>query len=153
MPFYLFGTLNAYLAQNDRIKLSLQKTAQNKIVRIVGLFLGSFLIILVAWRPEIWEKILGFELGLARTGMFLGVYILLFSGMFGGTVRKTLIHRWASLSLGALLIGGIVVSSSYWCNFSFPYLDGQYLLATTIPNTIISLAVGGFLAILILRKP
>jgi hypothetical protein len=128
LPFYLFGTLNAYLAQNDSIKISLQKTAQNKIVRIASLFLGSFLIILVAWRPEVWENILGFELGLARTGMFLGVYILLFSGMFGGSVRKTLIHRWAILSFGGLLIGGIVVGSSYWCYFSFPYLDGKYLL-------------------------
>lgn len=153
MPFYLFGTLNAFLAQSDSIKIRLQKTAQNKIVRIVSLFLGSFLIILVAWRPEIWEKILGFELGLARTGMFLGVYILLFSGMFGGSPQKTLIHRWATLSFGGLLIGGIVVGSSYWCYFSFPYLDGQYLLSTTVPNTLISLATGGFLVILIFPKP
>lgn len=85
--------------------------------------------------------------------MFLGVYILLFSGMFGGSARKTLIHRWAVLSLGGLLIGGMVVSSSFWCNFSFPYLDGQYLLTSTIANTIISLCIGGFITIIILPRP
>lgn len=85
--------------------------------------------------------------------MFAGVYLLLFWSMFGGTVRKTLLHQWASLCLGILLMGGIVVSSCYWCNFSFPYLDDIYLFETTIPNTLISVLAGGFLTVLLLPRP
>ena len=57
---------------------------------------------------------LGFELGLARTGMFIGVYFFMFWGMFDGKIRKTYLHKFSSLSLGVLLIGGIIVSSSFW---------------------------------------
>lgn len=83
----------------------------------------------------------------------MGIYLIIFGAMFGSKPQKTLIHRFSSLSLGALLIGGIVVSSSFWCNFSFPYLDSQFLLTETIPNTIISSLFGGFILILILPRP
>ncbi len=46
--------------------------------------------------------------------MFIGVYFFMFWGMFDGKVRKTYLHKFSSLSLGVLLIGGIVVSSSFW---------------------------------------
>lgn len=154
MPFYLFGILNAYLAQNEKVKSVFQKLTENNILKVIMLIIGGFFIILVVDRPEVWEKVLGFELGLARTGMFIGLYLFMFWGIFGGgKPRKTMIHKISALSIGALLIGGLVVSSSYWSGLTFPYLDGLFLLEYTLTNYLISLPVGAFVAALIWPKP
>ena len=108
---------------------------------------------LVVDRPEVWDEILGFELGLSRTGIFFGMYLLMFCGIFGGKVVKTAIHKMSSLSLGVLMMGGIVIASAFWGGMSFPYIDGQYLLQYTIVNYLISLPVGAFIAAMIWPKP
>lgn len=108
---------------------------------------------LVAYRPEVWETVLGFELGLARTGMFIGVYFLMFWGMFDGKVRKTNIHKIGSLSLGILLMGGIIVSSAFWSRETFPYLDSYFLLSNTITSYLIAWMFGSLIAVLVWPKP
>jgi hypothetical protein len=60
MPFYLLGTLNAYFAYNEKTKAILQKLTENNIFRVILLGLGTFLVLLVVNRPEIWNNILGF---------------------------------------------------------------------------------------------
>lgn len=114
MPFYLLGVFNAYLAHSEKFKTTLQKLTENNILRVILLAVGVFFSMLVVDRPEVWEKVLGFELGLARTGFFIGIYLLMFCSMFGGKVKKTIIHKLSSLTLGVLLIGGIVISSAFW---------------------------------------
>lgn len=84
--------------------------------------------------------------------MLLGVYLLMFKGMFDSQERVTLIHRFASLSYSIILFSGLIVGSSFWCLFSFPYLDADYLQNSIIPNTIISTLVGAFMALLISVK-
>lgn len=111
------------------------------------------MICLVAYRPEVWENVLGFELGLARTGMFIGVYCLVFSRMFDGGVRKTNIHKVSSLSLGALLFGGIIVAGSFWSRETFPYLDNYFLVSYTITNYLLGIFFGALLAALVWPKP
>lgn len=56
------------------------------------------------------------------------MYLLMFGGIFGGKVVKTTIHKMSSLSLGVMMIGGIVIASAFWGGMTFPYIDGQYLL-------------------------
>jgi hypothetical protein len=114
---------------------------------------GVFFILLVVDRPEVWDQVLGLELGLSRTGIFIGIYLLMFCGIFGGRVTKTTIHKMSSLSLGVMMIGGIVIGGAFWGGMSFPYIDGQYLLQYTIVNYLISLPVGAFIAALIWPKP
>ena len=80
----------------------MQKLTGNVYLRGFGIILGSFLMGLIVVRPSVWQNVLSFELGLAKTGMFLGVYLLMFWGMFGGKSRLTTIHRvsrWVSTIL------------------------------------------------------
>lgn len=81
--------------------------------------------------------------------MFLSIYLLMLRGMFNPQSRKTMVHRFASLSYSIILFSGMIVSSSFWCLYSFPYLDGSFLWNSVIPNTIISVIVGGFMAVLL----
>ena len=60
MPFYLLGTLNAYFAYNEKTKAILQNLTENNIFRVILLCLGTFLVLLVVNRPELWDNILGF---------------------------------------------------------------------------------------------
>jgi peptidoglycan/LPS O-acetylase OafA/YrhL len=60
LPFYLFGVLNAYFAQNEKIKGLFQKLTENNILKFILLALGSFFILLVVYRPEVWDQVLGF---------------------------------------------------------------------------------------------
>ena len=85
--------------------------------------------------------------------MFLALYLLIFWSMFGGKTKTTVIHRIASLSKGVMLIGGIVVASFYWGGFSFPYLDQNYLLRTTITNLTIAIPVGALFIAMFSPKP
>lgn len=105
--------------------------------------------VVVVVRPSLWEGELAFELGLAKTGMFLGVYMLMFWTMFGEITRKTAVHRAATLSKGALLLGGIAVSSFFWAGYTFPYLDSGYLLSTSLANLFIVFPIGGLIIALI----
>jgi len=89
------------------------------------------------------------ELGLAKTGMFVGLYLILFWDMFGGKMNKSMIHHMATLSKGVLLIGGLVVASYYWGAYTLPYLDRGYMLTTTIANLMIAIPVGAFLLALL----
>jgi hypothetical protein len=85
--------------------------------------------------------------------MFLGVYLFLFWEMFGGTARRTCLHKYSSLCFGGLMIGGIVVGSNYWSLQSFPYLDGKYLFDTTLTNALLGCLVGGLIVVLVWKKP
>lgn len=131
----------------------LQKLTENNVLRAILLIVGAVIIVLVVDRPEVWDKVLGFQLGLSRTGVFVGMYFMMFGGIFGGKARKTYIHKLSALSLGVLLMGGIVVGSSFWGSETFPYLDGSYLLQYTITNLLIAIPVGGFIAALVWPKP
>lgn len=77
----------------------------------------------------------------------------MFWTMFGGSMRKTVIHRLATLSKGALLMGGMVVSSYFWASYTFPYLDRDYLFNTTISNIFISIPAGGLVLALFWPRP
>lgn len=109
--------------------------------------------ILVLFRPSVWDGELGFELGLAKTGMVLGVYLLMFWSMFRMQMRTTVIHRVATLSKGALLVGGLVVSSYFWGAYSLPYLDRLYLVSVTIANIFIAFPVGSLVIALVWPRP
>ena len=85
--------------------------------------------------------------------MFLGVYLLSFWSMFGQIVKKTVIHRLATLSKGILLMGGIIIGSYFWAGYTFPYLDRSYLLNTTLGNLFIAIPVGSFLIALFWPRP
>jgi hypothetical protein len=153
MPYYLIGVLNGYLTANQKVKETLQKFTANKCFRMTGITVGMFLILLIVVRPAVWEGELGFELGLAKSGMFLGVYLLMFWTMFGGQVVKTVIHRIAILSKGALLMGGLVVGSYFWGLLSFPYLDNYFLLDVTIANYFIAFPFGALVIALLWPRP
>jgi hypothetical protein len=92
-------------------------------------------------------------LGLSRTGIFLGMYLLMFCGIFGGKPRKTYLHKLSALSLGVLMMGGIVIAGGFWGGLTFPYIDGQYLLETTITNCLIALPLGVIIAAMVWKKP
>lgn len=96
---------------------------------------------------------MGFELGLARTGMFIGLYLFMFWGIFGSRVRKTYIHKLSTLSVGILLMGGLITLSSFWRGESFPYLDIKFLMYFTLVNYLLSVIFGGFITALIWDKP
>jgi hypothetical protein len=85
--------------------------------------------------------------------MFIGLYLFMFWGMFGGKAQKTLLHKISALSIGALLIGGIVIGSAFWSGQSLPYLDSQYLLQYTITNYLIAFPVGALIAAVVWPKP
>jgi hypothetical protein len=42
------------------------------------------------------------------------MYLIMFGGIYGGKVRKTYLHKLSSLSLGVLMIGGVVIGSAFW---------------------------------------
>ena len=90
---------------------------------------------------------------MAKTGMFLAIYFLMFWTMFGGQVIKTSLHRAATLSKGVLLMGGIVVSSYFWAGYTLPYLDKNYLFGVTIANLLISIPAGILVTALIWPRP
>ena len=73
--------------------------------------------------------------------------------MFGNQSKTTLIHRLATLSKGVMLVGGLVVSSFFWAGYSFPYLDKNYLLETSITNVAIAVPVGILLSAWFWPKP
>ena len=85
--------------------------------------------------------------------MFLAFYLMMFWNMFGGQVLKTSIHRFATLSKGILLMGGIVVSSYFWAGYTLPYLDCNYLFNTTVANLLISIPVGILVTALVWPRP
>lgn len=153
MPYYLIGVINGYLAAHPKSKDTLYKFTKNQWFRLTAIAVGISLIVLIMVRPSVWEEELGFELGLAKSGMFLGVYLLMFWTMFGGQVVKTVLHRMATLSQGALLLGGMVVSSYFWGLLSLPYLDNFFLLDVTISNLLIALGVGSVLIALVWPRP
>ena len=125
----------------------------NKFLRVAGIVIGMALMVLVVIRPSVWYGELSFELGLAKTGMFLAIYFLMFWTMFGGQVIKTSLHRAATLSKGVLLMGGIVVSSYFWAGYTLPYLDKNYLFGVTIANLLISIPAGILVTALIWPRP
>jgi len=151
-PFYFFGVLNALISAKESTSHLFLNLAKNRLLNVFFAIFGSSLIVLIVLRPEIWSNVLGLELGLSRIGMVIGVYLLMFKGIFNPQPRVTLIHRFASLSYSIILFSGMIVASSFWCLFSFPYLDASYLQNSIIPNTIISVLVGGFMAMLISLK-
>jgi hypothetical protein len=63
------------------------------------------------------------------------------------------VHRMATLSKGALLIGGIVVASYFWAGFTLPYLDRNYLVSTTIVNLLIAIPVGSLVLAMLWPRP
>ena len=108
---------------------------------------------MVVIHPSLWKEELTFELGLAKTGMFVGVYLLLFWDMFAGKMGKSVIHRVATLSKGVLLMGGLAVASYYWGAYTLPYIDSSYLTNTTIANLLIAIPAGSFLLALLWERP
>ena len=114
LPFYLLGSVNAYLSINSKTKHILSQLTENTILKFVALIVGTVIIFLVILRPSVWDGVLGFELGLARTGFFVGTYMFMFWGMFSEKVQKTNIHKLSELNLGVLLMGGIIIGSCFW---------------------------------------
>ena len=92
-------------------------------------------------------------MGLAKMGIFLGIYLLMFWNMFGNFMFKSVIHRTATLSKGIMLMGGIVVASYFWAGYTLPYLDHNYLFNTTIANLLISIPAGILVTALVWPRP
>lgn len=92
-------------------------------------------------------------MGLAKTGIVVGAYLLMFWSMFGVQMRATTIHRVATLSKGALLVGGLVVASYFWGSYTLPYVDRLYLFSITITNILIAVPVGSLIIALVYPRP
>ena len=92
-------------------------------------------------------------MGLSKTGVVLVAYFLMFWSMFGAQMRTTVIHRIATLSKGALLVGGLVVSSYFWASYTLPYVDRLYLFSITISNILIAVPVGSLIIALVYPRP
>jgi hypothetical protein len=55
LPFYLLGSLNAYLSINSKTKHILSQLTENVILKLISLILGTIIILLVVLRPSIWD--------------------------------------------------------------------------------------------------
>lgn len=55
LPFYLLGSVNAYLSINSKTKHILTRLTENNILKFIALIIGTVIIFLVVLRPSIWD--------------------------------------------------------------------------------------------------
>lgn len=63
-------------------------------------------------------------------------------------INKTKIHKLSNLTYGIILCIGMVIACGFWGLNFFPYVDGMNLLQYSLTYLLISIAVGGPLAVI-----
>ena len=54
MPYYIFGIINGYWAQNQKSKETMQNLTGNKYFRMAAVLIGTIIITVVIIRPSVW---------------------------------------------------------------------------------------------------